>query len=144
MSSYSYRGVFKGTVTDEETVARAHAFDDYLSNGSYEGVVYRGGVIPDGEIDLYKVGATINQKKGPSSWSKSKSVAEGFAQSSKEDFGGKKIVYVMPGGTRTGMDISDKSRFKWEQEVAISSKSQQVIKRKSIKNGIMYLTVKEV
>ncbi|MEG2934245.1 MAG: hypothetical protein RR842_11775, partial [Gordonibacter sp.] len=116
----TYSGVIRsGSMGNgaKENIEKATLFDEYLAGQSYSGRIYRGVTVDDATLKTLLVDKTIDQL-GISSWSKSKQVALGFASESAEEFlNGRKVIFVMRDGTKSGADISSKATYKSEQEV---------------------------
>ena len=128
------------------TVKQAQEFDDWLNSGSYDGVLYRGKGVSKAEysaIMSLEPGDLYGQD-GPSSFSKSESVARSFANAgfSPAD-SNMRVVFVLEGGTNCGRDVSMDSGFA-EHEVIVGSASQLVLTKPPetvVVNGYHYTYV---
>lgn len=119
---------------------RAKKFDQWLDMGTYTGDLYRGITVDKSVADSFEVGQVIDQLNAPSSWSKTEKNALNFAVNDGNE---RAVVFVMQGWTNHGQDISKISRRGEEDEVAVSSKSKQLITDRKIKDGKIYLFLRE-
>lgn len=145
-SGTGYVSVRSGKNPELETT-----LENYVQGHSYEKELYRG--FDTDRIDNLQAGAIITQggssaKSGIgldaplSSWSKSRSVAKDlFSGDSDYRY---HVLITMPGGTHMGADISADSHFHSEQEVLVSGKSKQRIKKVTKRGNWVYLEVEEV
>lgn len=140
-SSARYRDAISGRRdVGQYYTERAKQFDAWLDTGTYTGDLYRGITVDKNIANSFEVGQVINQLDAPSSWSKTK---EGALEFAVNDGNERAVVFVMQGWTNHGQDISKMSWHKAENEVAISSKSNQLITDKKIIDDKIFLYLKE-
>ena len=140
-SSYVRHNVqYKGGKTSRTS----QGFDDWANGGSYGKTIYRGTRMTDkdfAKVQALKKGDYINQN-GPASFSKSRSVANHFAQNGY-NVGNHPVVFVLQGGTKSGRDISGVHGFANEKEVIVGSASNLRVTKTTVRNGTLYVYGRE-
>ncbi len=140
-SSYVRHNVqYKGGKTSRTS----QGFDDWVNGGSYEKTIYRGTRMTDkdfAKVQALKKGDYFNQN-GPSSFSKSRAVANNFA-SNGYNVGSHPVVFVLQGGTKSGRDISSVHGFANEKEVIVGSASNLRVTKTATRNGTLYVYGRE-
>ena len=130
-SSSNVRHAINGRASSNMDVKTAEKFDDWLNSGSYNKTLYRGKRVTKEQLEALKnsVGALVNQD-GPASFSKSLSVAQGFASGGYNHQSGatQRVIFKLEGGTKAGQDIAKVHGFQHEKEVAVGSASHLLVK----------------